>query len=52
MALIFLDAQKAFDNVNWQFMIQQIKAMDFGKNFTNVIETIYNEQIANNNCKW
>ena len=27
-------------------MIQQIKAMDFGKNFINVIEKIYNEQIA------
>lgn len=24
MALIFLDAQKAFDNVSWQFMIHQL----------------------------
>ena len=46
MALIFLDTQKAFDNMNWQFMIQQIKTMYFDKNLINAIETIYNEQIA------
>lgn len=44
MTLLFLDTQKAFDNVSWQFMIQQLRSMDFGENFKNVIKTIYKEQ--------
>nr|BAM62877.1 L1-encoded reverse transcriptase-like protein [Protobothrops flavoviridis] len=46
VALLFLDAQKAFDNVNWQFMIQQLKLMDVGEKFLNVITAIYSEQKA------
>ncbi|XP_039177653.1 zinc finger protein 277 isoform X3 [Crotalus tigris] len=46
VALLFLDAQKAFDNVNWLFMIQQLKSMDVGEKFLNVITAIYSEQKA------
>uniref|UniRef100_A0A2D4K2X5 Reverse transcriptase domain-containing protein n=1 Tax=Micrurus paraensis TaxID=1970185 RepID=A0A2D4K2X5_9SAUR len=46
MALIFLDAQKAFDNVNWRFMSLQLVQMGFGKKFTQAIETIYHKQSA------
>lgn len=28
MAMIFLDAEKAFDNVKWQFLIEQMREMD------------------------
>lgn len=44
VALLFLDAQKAFDNVNWQFMREQLKVMEFGEGFLNIITIIYKEQ--------
>uniref|UniRef100_A0A2D4JTU8 Reverse transcriptase domain-containing protein n=1 Tax=Micrurus paraensis TaxID=1970185 RepID=A0A2D4JTU8_9SAUR len=40
MALIFLDAQKAFDNVNWKFMLAQMEEMDFGERFIKMIKTL------------
>lgn len=43
IALIFLDSQKAFDNVNWQFIIQQMEIMEFGEYFINSIKSIYKE---------
>uniref|UniRef100_A0A2D4KI84 Reverse transcriptase domain-containing protein n=1 Tax=Micrurus paraensis TaxID=1970185 RepID=A0A2D4KI84_9SAUR len=46
MALIFLDAQKAFDNVNWRCMLLQLIQMGFGKKFVQAIETIYCKQSA------
>uniref|UniRef100_A0A8C6VAE5 Reverse transcriptase domain-containing protein n=1 Tax=Naja naja TaxID=35670 RepID=A0A8C6VAE5_NAJNA len=46
MALMFLDAQKAFDNVSWRFMLLQLTQMGFGKNCIRAIETIYSEQTA------
>lgn len=47
MALLFLDAQKAFDNVNWKFMRKQLEIMDFGQHFINMIDAIYKQQTAN-----
>ncbi|KAF7245550.1 hypothetical protein EYD10_08337 [Varanus komodoensis] len=46
MALLFLDTQKAFDNVNWQFMMQQMDQMEFGGKIMNVISSIYQRQSA------
>ncbi|KAF7247671.1 Craniofacial development protein 2 [Varanus komodoensis] len=46
MALLFLDDQKAFDNVNWQFMKQQMIQMEFGERFMNAISSIYQKQSA------
>lgn len=46
VVLIFLDAQKAFNNVNWQFMLEQLKGMQFGETFINFIQTIYTKQKA------
>uniref|UniRef100_A0A2D4LCT1 Reverse transcriptase domain-containing protein n=1 Tax=Micrurus spixii TaxID=129469 RepID=A0A2D4LCT1_9SAUR len=40
MALIFLDVQKAFDNVNWKFMLAQMEEMDFGERFIKMIKTL------------
>uniref|UniRef100_A0A8C6XLH0 Reverse transcriptase domain-containing protein n=1 Tax=Naja naja TaxID=35670 RepID=A0A8C6XLH0_NAJNA len=47
MALIFLDAQKAFDNLNWDFMKVQINKMNFGSNFEKMLNVIYDSQRAN-----
>ena len=44
MALLFLDSQKAFNNVSWQFMILQLNIMDLGEKFIKVIKTIYKNQ--------
>ena len=30
MDMIFMDAEKAFDNLNWNFMIQQLEVMEMG----------------------
>lgn len=31
--MIFLDAEKAFDCLNWTFMLKVLEDMDFGENF-------------------
>lgn len=41
MAIVFMDAEKAFDNVCWASMIAQLKDEDFVK-----ISTIYGESKA------
>ncbi|KAF7235731.1 LINE-1 retrotransposable element ORF2 protein [Varanus komodoensis] len=46
MALLFMDAQKAFDNANWQFMKQQMIQMEFGEKFMNAISSIHQKQSA------
>uniref|UniRef100_A0A8D0KLK4 Reverse transcriptase domain-containing protein n=1 Tax=Salvator merianae TaxID=96440 RepID=A0A8D0KLK4_SALMN len=45
-ALIFLDAEKAFDNLNWNFMFNLLDTMNFGENFTKWIRAIYTTQSA------
>uniref|UniRef100_A0A670ZAD8 Reverse transcriptase domain-containing protein n=1 Tax=Pseudonaja textilis TaxID=8673 RepID=A0A670ZAD8_PSETE len=45
--LMFLDAEKAFDNLHWHFLIQKIYNMNLGTKFENIITTIYNTQQAN-----
>uniref|UniRef100_A0A670ZAE6 SET and MYND domain containing 3 n=1 Tax=Pseudonaja textilis TaxID=8673 RepID=A0A670ZAE6_PSETE len=46
MALIFLDAQKAFDNVNWRFMLLLLEQMGFARKFIQAIEATYYKQTA------
>lgn len=46
IGFFFLDAEKAFDNVNWQFMKKLFEIMIFGPKFLNVINEIYSEQKA------
>uniref|UniRef100_A0A8D2L468 Reverse transcriptase domain-containing protein n=1 Tax=Varanus komodoensis TaxID=61221 RepID=A0A8D2L468_VARKO len=46
MALLFMDAQKAFNNVNWQFMKQQLVQMEFGEKIINAILSMYQKQSA------
>uniref|UniRef100_A0A2D4IVP8 Reverse transcriptase domain-containing protein n=1 Tax=Micrurus lemniscatus lemniscatus TaxID=129467 RepID=A0A2D4IVP8_MICLE len=47
VALVFLDAQKAFDNLKLQFLIQQIYNMNLGTKFENIVTTIYSTQKVN-----
>uniref|UniRef100_A0A2D4KMA0 Reverse transcriptase domain-containing protein n=1 Tax=Micrurus paraensis TaxID=1970185 RepID=A0A2D4KMA0_9SAUR len=44
LVLIFLDAQKAFDNLSWDFMKKQINLMEFGDNFVKMLNSIYSTQ--------
>lgn len=37
MVMIFLDAQKAFDRVNWNFIMQQLEVMGLGSQFTRAV---------------
>lgn len=44
--LVFLDAEKAFDNLNWKFMLLILEKMKIGEKFLNAVESIYEEQEA------
>lgn len=46
VTFFFLDAEKVFDNVNWEFMIILMKKLKLGSKFENAIETIYTDQRA------
>ncbi|XP_033024457.1 uncharacterized protein LOC117057724 [Lacerta agilis] len=45
-ALIFIDAEKAFDNVSWIFMEKTLEKMEIRGNFLRGISAIYSEQKA------
>uniref|UniRef100_A0A670IZP3 Reverse transcriptase domain-containing protein n=1 Tax=Podarcis muralis TaxID=64176 RepID=A0A670IZP3_PODMU len=45
-SLIFVDAEKAFDNVAWDFMLRNLEFMEVGQEFWNGIKAIYTEQKA------
>ena len=49
--LICVDFRKAFDSLNWNFMIEVLKKLNFGPSFINMIKTLYANptiQIKNN----
>lgn len=46
MALVLLNAQKAFDNVNWSFLIDPLRVMDTGEDFLTFIKSVYKKQKA------
>ena len=45
-AMIFLDAEKAFDNLNWNFMLHQLGVLQVGERFLKLIKAIYTQQKA------
>uniref|UniRef100_A0A670J9A9 Reverse transcriptase domain-containing protein n=1 Tax=Podarcis muralis TaxID=64176 RepID=A0A670J9A9_PODMU len=45
-SLIFVDAEKAFDNVAWEFMLKNLEFMEVGQEFLNGIKAIYTDQKA------
>uniref|UniRef100_A0A670J4J4 Reverse transcriptase domain-containing protein n=1 Tax=Podarcis muralis TaxID=64176 RepID=A0A670J4J4_PODMU len=45
-ALVFIDAEKAFDNISWDFLKKSLEMMGMGEKFRKGIEAIYKEQKA------
>lgn len=41
--LLFLDFEKAFDSVEYNFMFKTLKKFNFGSNFIGMIKTLYNK---------
>ena len=51
LALIKIDQEKAFDRVNWDFLLKVLERMNFGPKFMCFIKTMYKDvscQISNN----
>ncbi|XP_042308406.1 ubiquitin-like-conjugating enzyme ATG10 isoform X1 [Sceloporus undulatus] len=46
MGLLFLDFEKAFDSVNWDFLLAILKRIEIGSNFLNWVSKIYSNQTA------
>uniref|UniRef100_A0A670KGT6 Reverse transcriptase domain-containing protein n=1 Tax=Podarcis muralis TaxID=64176 RepID=A0A670KGT6_PODMU len=44
--MMFVDAEKAFDNVIWDFMLKNLEHMEVGKDFFNGVKAIYTDQKA------
>ena len=40
--LLFIDVQKAFDSVEWEFLIESLKKFNFGRDFLQWVKTFYN----------
>ena len=43
--LLFLDYEKAFDSVEYNFMFKVLEKYNFGKDFIDMIKTLYNDPI-------
>jgi hypothetical protein len=50
--LLFLDFEKAFDTVEWNFMIETLKAFNFGTNVIYWIATLYNKSLFRAKNNW
>uniref|UniRef100_A0A803T0D8 Reverse transcriptase domain-containing protein n=1 Tax=Anolis carolinensis TaxID=28377 RepID=A0A803T0D8_ANOCA len=46
VALLSIDTEKAFDNLNWSFFKLLFKEIDIGHQFYNAVDTIYDKQRA------
>ena len=44
--MILLDGDKAFDNLNWNFMLHQLEVLQVGERFLKLIKAIYTQQKA------
>lgn len=44
MGFFFVDAEKAFDNLNWDFMFELMHKMDMGNRFIGAIKAVYSQQ--------
>ena len=42
-----IDAQKAFDKIQHQFMIKTVKKMGIGGSYLNIVKAIYDKYILN-----
>ena len=41
--LLFIDFEKAFDSINWTFMLQALKCLNFGPNFIKWVKVFYTD---------
>lgn len=41
VSFFFVDAEKAFDNINWVFLFKAIQFLGLGENFLKAIQAIY-----------
>uniref|UniRef100_A0A803SU58 Reverse transcriptase domain-containing protein n=1 Tax=Anolis carolinensis TaxID=28377 RepID=A0A803SU58_ANOCA len=46
LAILFLDIEKAFDSLSWDFMMEALQAHDMGDQYMKTIRTIYKDQYA------
>ena len=46
MSLIFFDEEKAFENMNCNFLLTQLQLMEAGEKFIGEIKAIYSKQEA------
>lgn len=44
LALIFLDAEKVFDNVSLSFIMEPLKAIEAGEKFSQMIQAVCAQQ--------
>ena len=44
--LAFLDFEKAFDSIEWDFLLDSLKAFNFGYNFTSWVQILYRDICA------
>lgn len=44
LGLIFVDAEKAFNNFNWEFIVTMLEEINIGDQFLSAIKGIYKEQ--------
>lgn len=46
LVLIFSDAEKAFDNVSWEFILEMLRSLQVGETFKKMINAIYMQETA------
>ena len=44
--IMFLDFEKAFDTISWEFLFDTLKAFNFGNSFINWIKVLYNSPLC------
>lgn len=46
VAWLFIDAEKSFDNINWEFMLNVMNKLELGPKITKALQVIYKNQAA------
>lgn len=44
VAWLFIDAEKSFDNINWEFMLNVMNKLELGPKITKALQVIYKNQ--------
>lgn len=46
LGLVFIDAEKVFDKLEWNFLIKLLEESEAGEGFINIIRQIYQQQVS------